>query len=195
MVKKKEGKLSKMPMVKIGLWVVGILVGMIVVIILGLKIWVSTWPEYKGEGFSIRYPKQYFYDGDQTDTAYDGQGVFFVTDIADSEENIEKESFRIFIHRYPKPTSQSYDTYANDFKTNFKKYGYSKKTDIYINDNRTIEFWRNAKPDYYGDYDYTIDTDKYIYEVSTGILINKPLWRAFIFDLIAKEIVWSFKTN
>jgi len=42
------------------LWVVGILVGLILVTVIGLKVWVSTWPEYKGDRFSFRYPSGWF---------------------------------------------------------------------------------------------------------------------------------------
>ncbi len=75
MIKKKEvKKVTKMnKWLKLGLWIVGVLVGLIVVIILGLKIWVLTWPEYKGDGFSFRYPKgwyieHYVYRNDVLDT-------------------------------------------------------------------------------------------------------------------------------
>ena len=61
MAKKKIVKLTKMSKwTKIILWIVGVLVGLVVVVILGLKVWVSTWPEYKGKEFSFRYPPGWY---------------------------------------------------------------------------------------------------------------------------------------
>lgn len=47
---------------KVILWIFGILAGLILVVGIGLKIWISTWSEYKGNDFSVKYPTGWYVD-------------------------------------------------------------------------------------------------------------------------------------
>lgn len=79
---------------KVVLWVLGILVGLILIIGIGLKIWASTWPEYKGNGFSFRYPQGWDIKDPKKDTT-DAQFVYdagSVLKVGDQATNFPKDT-------------------------------------------------------------------------------------------------------
>ncbi len=75
-MKKSWNKLPKWE--KILIEVMGILVGLILLFILGLKIWTSTWKTYKNEefGFSFKYPAAWFITPDVISKAKFDKGNF-----------------------------------------------------------------------------------------------------------------------
>jgi hypothetical protein len=79
---------------KIILWVLGGFAGLILIVGIGLKIWVSTWPEYRGDGFSLRYPQGWDVKDPRKDTN-DAQFVYdagSVLKIGDQTTNFPKDT-------------------------------------------------------------------------------------------------------
>lgn len=84
---------------KIPLAIFGSLFALVLIIIIVLKIWVSTWPEYKGEGFLIKYPRGWDVQDPRKDTSdtqfvYDGGSVLKIGDKATNFSEDENGAYR-----------------------------------------------------------------------------------------------------
>lgn len=58
-----KGRFQKLPKwLRFVLWIVGVLVGLMLIVMIALKIWLSTWKTYKNDdfGFSVRYPASWY---------------------------------------------------------------------------------------------------------------------------------------
>jgi hypothetical protein len=84
---------------KIFLAVLGSLFALVLIIIIGLKIWVSTWAVYNGEGFLIRYPQGWDVQDPGSDTndtqyVYDAGSVLKIGDKATNFPKDENGAYR-----------------------------------------------------------------------------------------------------
>lgn len=90
---KKLPKWGKIPLV-----VFGSLFALTLIIIIGLKMWVLTWPVYKGEGFLIRYPQGWDIQDPRRDTS-DTQFVYdagSILKIGDKATNFPKDTDGVY---------------------------------------------------------------------------------------------------
>ena len=121
MAKKKENK-GKIKWGKILVWMVGVIVGLILVCVIGFKIWVSTWQPYRNDefGFSLKVPKGWDIKDPRKDSS-DSQFVFdygsilkFGDSSTDFPKNPSGDEYKymgnMLIYVYQNPVSKNIGT-------------------------------------------------------------------------------------
>lgn len=195
--------LKKLPKwAKIVLWIVGILVGLILIAIIALKIWVSTWPKYEGDGFSLRYPQGWNTQKiDKVSGLPDNvNGLLILSNVAIPNRNPSQllspvgDLFLYFVRTSKSlPGSDSVSKLQQNLTAELRRTGISPlvieksshgEASAYVaylsNNSFIVHYW--------------LDNPKFIYEASL-VGTDGVNFRGMYFDLLGKLILKSFRTQ
>jgi hypothetical protein len=195
-------KLSLPKWGKVFLWVLGVLVGLILVVGIGFKIWVSTWPHYEKYGVSFKYPPTWAIedlkpnDPGKQKYPYDQQYLISINNVPFLVEttNVDQdECARIGITRYSKDKlgGITADNLLNSMRSGSKG-KLSSVNNYYLGLWKVLEDVDIGKTEKM--YTYMITTDRYVYSVVSIIFTeNRPFWKIAWYDVLSSKVIKSFK--
>ncbi len=206
MAKKKEVKKIKLnKWITILLWVLGIILGIFLILVVGFKIWISTWQTYNADNISVKYPDGWFVDSMNTDNLNKDQDYLVSFDNAkqsfDSSgyRTDRPEYVRIIITRFVLKSGTSLESYANNnFWTkniDCTKYPVTRSY-VFINGMKSVLDFVNYydyKDNFDKKYYYWLGKDNYVYSISRFDETSTNWFTSIFYQLISREIVHSFK--
>lgn len=206
MAKKKEIKKFKLnKWMKMLLWVLGLILGIFLIVIIGFKIWMSTWQTYSENNISVRYPNGWFVDYMNGNNVNKDEDYLVLFDNAkqsfDSSgyRTDRPEYVRIIITRFILKNGTSLESYANN---NFwtKSIDRTKypviRSYVFINGMKSVlDFvnYYNNKDNFDKKYYYWLNKDNYVYSISRYDETSTNWFVSIFYQLVSRQIVHSFK--
>lgn len=199
-MRKRFQKLPKC--LRVLLWVLGILLGLVLITMIVLKIRVLTWPEYKGNGFDFRYPLGWDIQDPRKDTS-DTQFVYdsgSILKIGDQQTNFLKDTdgvYRyhgntlIYVYRYPKTESDLSEVIGS--VSNSKNFFVARLDYALHGKNVVLLSYRNDN--YYTDDYYFDGSNQYVYKIEVSVYGSsnklKNIYYMMLGRIIANTIEFS----
>lgn len=165
------------------------------------------WKEYKGDGFSLKYPQRWIIQISEKPRFPYEDGREYLLEISDKsalpESNRNQPSFSypgnslVFILRFPKETvgPNATEKLAENLFTEFNSTKEGSTKIYLIGDKKTIlvTYFKPAFSTF--NRDYFIDSKNFVYDISLSTFLRENKSRFLLFDLVGQNIVNSIRVS